>query len=69
MINEESSHTGQLPAISKYLNLVEIKCTKVNKRVYNIIEMLSPFDLEINIMRTSRSTSCKSSSGPYEHFS
>ena len=62
---EETYHTEQSPAISKHLNVVEIKCTKVNDRVYNIIKMLSTFDLQINIMRTSRSTDCKSSSVAY----
>jgi hypothetical protein len=63
MLKEESSHTDQLPAVFKHLNVVEIKCTEVNERVYKIIKMLSTFDLQINIMRTSRSTDGKSSSG------
>uniref|UniRef100_A0ACD5W4L7 Uncharacterized protein n=1 Tax=Avena sativa TaxID=4498 RepID=A0ACD5W4L7_AVESA len=56
MIMEESYHTELSPAICKHLNIVEIKCTKVNERVYEIIKMLSTFDLQINIMRTSRPT-------------
>lgn len=53
---EESYHTEQSPAISKLLNVVEIKCSKVDERVYKIIMMLSTLDLQINIMRTSRPT-------------
>uniref|UniRef100_A0ACD5ZR45 Uncharacterized protein n=1 Tax=Avena sativa TaxID=4498 RepID=A0ACD5ZR45_AVESA len=55
-LKEKSYHTELSPAVSKHLNVVEIKCTKVNDRVYEIIKMLSTFDLQINIMRTSRPT-------------
>jgi hypothetical protein len=62
---EEIYCTEQSPAISKLLNVVEIRCTRVDERVYKIIKMLSTFDLKINIMRTSRQTRRKSSSGAY----
>ncbi|CAM0958222.1 unnamed protein product [Alopecurus aequalis] len=58
-LKEETYHTEKSSAISKFLNVVEIKCTKVNERVYKIIKMLSTFDLQINIMRTSRSSDSK----------
>ncbi|XP_051228915.1 F-box protein At5g03100-like isoform X2 [Lolium perenne] len=56
MLLEEIYCTNQSPAISKLLNVIEIRCVRVDERVYKIIKMLSTFDLQINIMRTSRQT-------------
>ncbi|TVU26356.1 hypothetical protein EJB05_28899, partial [Eragrostis curvula] len=48
--------TYKLPTISGRLNIVEIKCAKVDSRVYKILHFLSKIVLQVNIIMESKSS-------------
>ncbi|TVU16805.1 hypothetical protein EJB05_36960, partial [Eragrostis curvula] len=48
--------TYKLPTISGRLNIVEIKCAKVDSRVYKILHFLSKIVLQVNIIMDSKSS-------------